>query len=132
MTTYDRTALTNEALANLFADGGAGQSADSEDVAFVDSRIDALLAELNERSIVSISDPDDIEPAYFLALGELLAEFCGPKFGRPRNRDLRLDAEDRLKVMVNNGPPINTVLKVEPALRPRLPGLSLARWTAGG
>lgn len=130
-TTYDRTALAGEALSNLFKDGGTGQSPEDEDILYVDSRIDAMLEDLSGRNVVSITDPDDIPPAYFLALGEILADVCAPKFNRPRNPAMRLDAEDRLKTVVNNTPAVNKTLKVDPALRRGATGLSLARWTRG-
>jgi hypothetical protein len=93
-----REELVAEALTELFADGGSGQSPDAEDRDAVDRKVDGLIEELAARNIVTVSDAQ-IPPEWFGPLAELLAEACGPRFGRPKNAALREDAEARLKVM---------------------------------
>jgi hypothetical protein len=131
MTTYTSAMLTAEALATLFADGGTGQSPDAEDVAFVSSRIDALLEELSARNIVTVSDADDINPGIFMPLAELLADYCAPKFGQQRNAATRLDAEDRIQIVNTRSNVDQFKLKVDPAIRGGRIGYTVARWRAG-
>lgn len=130
-TTYTRIMLVDEALATLFSDGGTGQSPDPEDVQFVDSRVDALLGELSRRSIVTVSDPDDIDEAIFMPLAELLADYCAPKFGQQRNKATRDDAEDRIEIATTRGNVDQFKLKTDPALPNGWARYSLARWTSG-
>lgn len=130
-TTYTRLMLVDEALATLFSDGGTGQSPDPEDVDFVDSRIDALLAELSARNIVTVSDPTDIDPAIFMPLAELLADYCATKFGQQRNAATRLDAEDRIQIVNTRSDVDQFKLKTDPALSGRRIGLTVSRWTRG-
>jgi hypothetical protein len=130
-TTYTRVILANEAL-DILQRVGLGQSADAEDTAKITLKIDALLAELSERTIVDIPDSDDIPPAYFNALAELLANEAAPNFGGQKNPAVREAGEERLKVMVNNSPASNKTLGVDASLPTggRV-GLSVASWTSG-
>ena len=99
-----RDALVAEALTELFADGGAGQSPDAEDRDAVDRKVDGLLEELSARGIVTVANDAEIPPEWFGPLAELLANECAPRFGRPKNTALREDAEARLKVMTRGSP----------------------------
>lgn len=130
MTTYDRDALATEALSILLV-VGSGQSADSEDMEFVKSRIDPVSEGLSARGVITIADLDDIEPAVFHPLADLLANECSPRFGQPKSLAVRDDAEDRLKLTVQfaGNPP--ALLKTDPSLSKKPPGLSLASWTRG-
>jgi len=94
-----RDALVAEALTELFADGGAGQSPDAEDRDAVDRKVDGLIEELSARGIVTVANDEQIPPEWFGPLAELLANECAPRFGRPKSATLRDDAEARLKVM---------------------------------
>ena len=94
-----RDALVAEALTELFADGGAGQSPDAEDRDAVDRKVDGLIEELAARGIVTVANDEQIPPEWFGPLAELLANECAPRFGRPKSTALREDAEARLKVM---------------------------------
>ena len=98
-----REQLVAEALTELFADGGSGQSPDAEDRDAVDRKVDGLIEELAARNIVTVNDAQ-IPPEWFGPLAELLADACGPRFGRPKNAALREDAEARLKVMTRGAP----------------------------
>jgi hypothetical protein len=130
-TTYTRTMLANEAL-DILQRNGLGQSPDAEDTQKIDTKIDALLAELSARQIVDVPDAEDIEPAYFNSIAELLANEAAPNFGLPKNPVMKDAAEERLKIMVNNSPPSSKTLGVDASLPVgRRQGLSLARWTSG-
>jgi hypothetical protein len=98
-----REELVAEALTELFADGGSGQSPDAEDRDAVDRKVDGLIEELAARNIVTVTDAQ-IPTEWFGPLAELLADACGPRFGRPKNAALREDAEARLKVMTRGSP----------------------------
>lgn len=113
-TTYTRQMIASEALSLLFQDGIANDPA-PEDIERVDQKIDALFAELDARDVVSVPDPDDIEPAHFSALAELLANECAPLFNKPKNEMGRLAAEDRLREIVRAAPVYK--LKTDPLLR---------------
>ena len=130
-TTYTREILANEAL-DILQRVGLGQSPDAEDTAKVILKIDALVAELASRNIVEIADTDDIQPEYFNSLAELLANECAPNFGGQKNPAVKEQAEERLKVMVNNSPAANSTLGVDASLPTggRV-GLSIASWTNG-
>ena len=114
MNQLGRADLINEALRILLV-LGAGQSPDSEDTQRVDARIDPLFAELSVRDIVTVADDEDIEPAYFSALAELLASECAPTFGQSRDADAKSAAEERLKAMVRATP--LRLLETEKVLR---------------
>lgn len=130
MTTYTRSMLVNEALQVLQV-VGAGQAADSEDQERVDDKVEALLAELEARDIVSVSDVADIAPEHFNPLAELLANECAPSFGLPKSPGMKEAAEDRLRIVTRRGSMSDMRLKVDVAVTAP-PGLSLARWTRGG
>ncbi len=131
MTTYTRTMLANEAL-DLLQKVGLGQGPDPEDTAKVDGKIDAVLAELEVRQIVSIPDPEDIYAAYFNPLAELVANECAPNFGGQKSLAIKESAEDRLKIMVQNAEAPRKTLGIDPLLQSsRRPGLSVAGWTSG-
>jgi hypothetical protein len=130
MTTYTRTMLANEAL-DILQRNGLGQSPEAEDTAKVDAKIDALVAELESRQVVSVPDLEDIEAAHFNPLAELLANECAPNFGLQKNPNVKEMAEDRLKIMVNNAQAPRKTLGIDPLLSGGGYGLSLARWTSG-
>lgn len=114
MNQLGRAELINEALRILLV-LGSGQSADSEDAQRVDARVDPLFAELSARDVVTVADDEDIEPAYFGALAELLANECAPAFGQARDAATRSAVEERLKAMVRATP--LRLLETEQALR---------------
>jgi hypothetical protein len=114
MNQLGRAELINEALRVLLV-LGSGQSPDAEDTQRVDARIDSLLAELSARDIVTVADDEDIDPACFGALAELLASECAPTFGQTRDPAARSAVEERLKAMVRATP--LRLLETEKALR---------------
>lgn len=130
MTAYTREMLVNEALSVLGV-VGAGQTADSEDQEKVDDRVEALLEELAARDVVTVADDDDIAPAQFGALAELLANECAPSFGLPKNSNVKEAAEDRLKTVNRRGRLSDLKSTIDIAVTAP-PGLSLARWSRGG
>jgi hypothetical protein len=99
-----RTDLINEAL-DLLGVVGSGQTPAAEDRAVIDGKIAPKLAELARREIVYVPDPDAVDDEIFDALATLLAEEAGPKFGRPRDIAVRLEAEGRLIAMQGGAAP---------------------------
>ena len=87
-----RDDLIDEALTNLFADGGAGQAPDAESQATVDRKVDGLLAELRAREICDVVNDQQIPTAWFNPLAELLANECATAFGAQKSAALREDA----------------------------------------
>ena len=77
----------------------AGQTPEPEDVAEIDVLIDGLVAELNERDIVSFSATDEFEDQFEDPLSILLADRAAPSFGQPRSPDSRGEAIARLYAM---------------------------------
>ena len=99
-----RDQLIDEALVNLFADGGAGQAPDAESQATVDGKVDGLLAELRTRDICNVVNDQQIPAEWFNPLAELLANECATAFGAQKSAALREDAMARLKDMARNEP----------------------------
>jgi len=99
-----RDQLIDEALTNLFADGGAGQAPDAESQAVIDRKVDGLLAELRTREICDVVNDQQIPTAWFNPLAELLANECATAFGAQKSAALREDAMARLKDMAHNEP----------------------------
>jgi len=99
-----RDQLIDEALVNLFADGGAGQAPDAESQATVDRKVDGLLAELRTRDICNVVSDAQIPAEWFNPLAELLANECATAFGAQKSAALREDAMARLKDMARNEP----------------------------
>lgn len=99
-----RDELVDEALTELFADGGAGQTAAAEDRAAVDAKVDGLFEELATRNVVTISNEDQIPVEWFNPLAELLANECRPRFGQVKSAAAREDAESRLRIMTRQSP----------------------------
>lgn len=100
----NRDQLIDEALTNLFADGGAGQAPDAESQAVVDRKVDGLLAELRVREVCNVVNDQQIPTAWFNPLAELLANECATAFGAQKSAALREDAMTRLKDMARNEP----------------------------
>ena len=99
-----RDQLIDEALVNLFADGGAGQAPDAESQAIVDRKVDGLFAELRARDICNVANDQQIPAEWFNPLAELLANECATAFGAQKSAALREDAMARLKDMARNEP----------------------------
>lgn len=95
-----RSDLINEAL-DLLGVVGVGQTPSAEDRAVIDGKIEPKIAELARREVVYVPDPDSVDDEIFDALATLIAEEAGPKFGRPRDISVRIEAEARLIEMQN-------------------------------
>lgn len=80
-TSKTRAELVAEALGKLLV-LEAGQPPSDEDASTVDGKVDTTISSLDEDDIVLI-DPDAIPNSLFDDLAALLAERCGPEFGRP-------------------------------------------------
>lgn len=130
MTTITRLQLANLALGELTV-VGSGQSPDAEDTAYVNSRYDGFVGELESRGVLTIPDDQEIPIEWSGPLSELLASECARKFGKSKMSDQdRETVEDRLRIIVNRMD-VKAKLTVDPALQGRPYGYSLARWTRG-
>src|SRR5690242_19785777 len=107
--TKTRQDLVNQALRNLQV-LAAGQTADTEDYESVDGHVDASLAQLDARQIVSVPDAQEIPIEWFDPLAVVLADDAAMEFGlpgvpaSPSNPNPRVDAEVRLREMVYSRP----------------------------
>ena len=110
-----RDQLIDEALTNLFADGGAGQAPDAESQAIVDRKVDGLFGELRAREVCNVANDQQIPAEWFNPLAELLANECATAFGAQKSVALRADAMARLKDMARNEP--MRLLGTDPMLR---------------
>lgn len=101
-----RADLVDEALVNLFADSGSGQTPAAEDRATVDRKVDGLFAELRSagRDVCDVANEDQIPAEWFNPLAELLANECATAFGGQKSAAMRDDAEVRLKMIVRSQP----------------------------
>jgi hypothetical protein len=97
MSTRTARDLVNRVLADLNV-VGAGQDAEAEDFADVSARIDTIVAELNGRDVMNVTDTDAIPDELFEPLVEYLVLKAGPGYGRPLPPQSALDAiEDRMR-----------------------------------
>ncbi len=110
--------LVREVLGELFS-LASGQVPGAEDTAFVEQRIDPVLAGLAKRNIIYIPDAEEIDDEVFDALVAYLAQICGPKFGRPRDLVAKQLAEGELRTIQRIGSGTGRMLRVESALVPR-------------
>lgn len=81
MATKTRTDLVNKALSILIP--AAGQNPSAEDYQAMDSYVDPLVAELEQRQIVTVDDTSAIPAEWFLPLAILLANDASMEFGAP-------------------------------------------------
>ena len=110
---------------------GSGQALEDEDQEKIDDRVDGLFGELASRGVVYIANEDEIPIEWCGPLAELLANECGPAFGKQKMAAPSREAiEDRLKVMVQREPAPNKYLKTDTALVGGS-NYTLARWTNG-
>lgn len=118
-TVKTRAQVVQFALDELFATS-SGNDAEAEDIAFVDSKFDGLLQELDARGVVYIANEDEIPAAIANPLSELLASECAARFGQTRKSPGEIIMiEDRIKTMLQRQPATNKTLQFENALRPR-------------
>lgn len=110
---------------------GVGQTLPTEDSEKLEDRVDEMLEELASMKIVHISSSDAIPSALADPLAKLLAERCGPTFGRPRDPVLKEQLEDRIRLMVKIAPPTQNILTADSALIGAHGGYSQARWLRG-
>lgn len=108
MATKTRAELAQRALEKLLV-VGAGQSPDSEDTERVDGVIDAVLADLEARQIVTVADVEEIELAVFEWIADILADSVAPDFGQGRDANKRAFAEAMLVRIGSSGPTRETL-----------------------
>lgn len=77
---------------------GAGQDAEAEDFADIDSRLDTHIATLNSRDIVNVSDLDEIQDELFEPIVEWFVLKLGTGYGKPAADPVAVEmVEDTLK-----------------------------------
>jgi hypothetical protein len=91
-----RLTLARRALEKLMV-VGTGQTADDEDVEHVDGRFDAMTADLEAREVLAVPDQDDIDPAVYEWLADIMADTVAPDFGVSSDGSRRTRAEQMLK-----------------------------------
>lgn len=101
-----RRELVLQALANLFVTS-AGQAPADDDFAGCDSYVDGVLAQLEQREIIRIDDPDRIPVAYFHLVAICLADAAKDEFGG-QALDVAA-AEQKLRTMSRSGPTYETL-----------------------
>lgn len=99
---YAKSDLTREVLGELFS-LASGQTPNSDDVTWVEQRIDATLATLASLGIYYMTDAEEVPDEAFNALTTYLAEVCAPKFGRPRDKAAQMMAENELRALQRIG-----------------------------
>lgn len=82
--TKTRIELINRAASKLMIKA-AGQSLEDEDSEVIDAAIDAVLADLSTRGVVSVQDVNAIELDVFEWIAEIVADFCATDFGQERD-----------------------------------------------
>ena len=102
-TTKTRDELVDRALQKLMV-VGAGQSPDAEDQELVDSVVDSTIFDLQQRNIVVINDDNAIPVEVFEWVADILADGSAGFFGKPRNPQLVLYAEQRLNKITAASP----------------------------
>lgn len=75
----------------------AGQTPSAEDAKLVDDQINSVLADLSDRSIYSVGDPDQIEDSAFQHLSVFLANAVAEDFGTTPNVEAAMLAERSLR-----------------------------------
>ncbi len=91
-----RTDLIIEVL-DLLGVSQTGQQPAAEDVEKVDQSIDGKFSELARRKVFYVQDRNAIDEDAFQPLATLVANAVAPKFGVPRDPDVEIREERRLK-----------------------------------
>lgn len=98
-----RANLVDRALEKLLV-VGAGQTPDSEDQEKVDGVVDAVLGQLEDDEIFTVSDQSDIQLSAFEWIAEILAMAVASDFGQPTDMARREYAEKRLMRISSTNP----------------------------
>ena len=109
--TKTRIELVNDALGKLMV-VASGQSAEAEDEALVDGKVDALILQLATDEICDITDADAIPSEWFDPVSSLLANVCASYFGRPYSLDAKTTFERQL-IRLTSPRPTYEVLKAD-------------------
>ncbi len=105
MSTRTSRDLVNRVLSDLNV-VGAGQDAEVEDFTDVSNRVETIVAELNSRDVMNVTDTDAIPGELFEPLVEYLVLKAGPGYGRPPAPQAALDAiEDRMREVTRAAAP---------------------------
>lgn len=98
-----RAELRFKALA-IFTGGDVGQAPSDEDAADIDKYIDDAIDELSAKTIVTITNPDEIENALFSNLAAYVANAAADEFGGRMDKDKKLYLENELRVIARQIP----------------------------
>lgn len=116
-----RADVINDVLRELLILGN-GETADPDDVALVDAKVDGVVADLAKRDIYAVADAGllgpsggEIEDECAPYLAVVLAQWCAPSFLKPRNWGELKMAEGLLEVLAKKG--TTEKLKTDPMLR---------------
>lgn len=99
--------LRNEVLENLTVIA-AGETASAEDAQTVEDVITAVYGELEDEDLIifdttAADSVQNIPDRIFLALADYAEFYAAPKFGKPRDPNLKADALRRLRRGVLDG-----------------------------
>jgi hypothetical protein len=131
MSTIDSAELASMALDEMGVTS-AGNPANAEDTEKVTDMIPRLTEELSARGICTVATVEEIPEEWAGALSQLLANYCAAIFGLPRKPIQEvMDAEDRLRVMVQRHQASRETLRVDTALHPSRVGYAYANWLRG-
>lgn len=119
--TKNRAALIQAAAVEMRLIDASGDTLAPEDAVIIDGYIDAFLADLDSRAIISIPDAESIPIQFFNAVAKLLCYECQGAFGKPPDPQQGDFYEERLRVAVNNEVATNRYLRVDRALIKRAP-----------
>lgn len=106
-----RRELVEEAIGVLGV-VGAGQAPEVEDVAKVDSKVEATIDDLRARDVYYVSDAEEVDTEIFLDLAACLAGNCMADFGMandPRVTAVAMAAENSLRIKSAQGPTYKTL-----------------------
>jgi len=109
-----KTDLIHRTLRNLGA-LPQGQSPSAEESQSLSDLIDAMVADLNARDVVYISDSNNLKDEWLIPLGHILAWTAAPEFGAANDQALAAlatQAEMRLK-HIESIRPTREILKAD-------------------
>lgn len=98
-----RAELQFKAL-SIILGGDVGQLPSAEDASALDGYIDGVVAELAAKTVVNISDPNDLPDEYFETLAQLVANAAADEFGGKADATKKRYFENELRVIARQQP----------------------------
>lgn len=125
---YTRAQLIDAVLSEMLV-LPAGETASAEDAAKVEERFESTFSSLRARAICDVVDGGDspsvggnIEDELYDQLIVILAQICGPTFGKLRSEGVIEQAERKLELITRGNRGSGRLLRTERVLRMRGPG----------